>query len=172
MTFLSGVHGVGKSYFCRLAKEATGIESYSASELIAQKRQIEFSQNKFIPDIEDNQPYLLQAVAELKATGQNFILDGHFCLALTELVKFSCISRDTFITLMPESIILLTEKPEIIADRRRARDKVDVNESSIIDFQLQECNYAKELAENIGAQLFISGGSGDIANAIEFIKSL
>ena len=171
MIFLSGVHGVGKSYFCRLAKEVTGIESYSASELIAQKRQIEFSQNKFIPDIEDNQPYLLQAVAELKATGQNFILDGHFCL-LDGTGKVQRISRDTFITLMPESIILLTEKPEIIADRRRARDKVDVNESSIIDFQLRECNYAKELAENIGAQLFISGGSGDIANAIEFIKSL
>ena len=110
-------------------------------------------------------------MAELKATGQNFILDGHFCL-LDGTGKVQRISRDTFITLMPESIILLTEKPEIIADRRRARDKVDVNESSIIDFQLQECNYAKELAENIGAQLFISGGSGDIANAIEFIKSL
>ena len=42
MIFLSGVHGVGKSYFCRLAKEATGIESYSASELIAQKGRSNF----------------------------------------------------------------------------------------------------------------------------------
>ena len=80
MIFLSGVHGVGKSYFCRLAKEVTGIESYSASELIAQKRQIEFSQNKFILDIENNQPSLLQAVAELMAIDHNFILDRNFCL--------------------------------------------------------------------------------------------
>lgn len=171
MIFLSGVHGVGKSYFCRLVKEATGIEFYSASKLIAEKRQIEFSQNKLIPDIDDNQPYLLQAVAELKATGQNFILDGHFCL-LDATGRVQRISSDTFTTLMPETIILLTEKPKIIAERRRVRDKIDVNESSIIDFQLQECNYAKELAENIGAQLFVSGGSGDIAHAIEFIKSL
>lgn len=91
------------------------------------KKQIEFSQNKLIPDIEDNQPYLLQAVAERKATGQNFILDGYFCL-LDGTGKVQRISRDTFATLMPKSIILLTEKPRIIAARRRIRDKVGVNE--------------------------------------------
>ena len=31
MIFISGVHGVGKSYFCDMVKAATGIESYSAS---------------------------------------------------------------------------------------------------------------------------------------------
>ena len=37
MIFVSGVHGVGKSYFCNLVKESTGIETYSASTLIAEK---------------------------------------------------------------------------------------------------------------------------------------
>lgn len=39
MIFISGVHGVGKSYFCDMVKAATGIESYSASTLITQKKQ-------------------------------------------------------------------------------------------------------------------------------------
>lgn len=55
MIFVSGVHGVGKSYFCNLVKESTGIETYSASTLIAAKKQSEFSKHKLIPDIDDNQ---------------------------------------------------------------------------------------------------------------------
>lgn len=80
MIFISGVHGVGKSYFCDMVKAATGIESYSASTLITQKKHSGFAKDKLIPDIDDNQQYLLQAVNELKGSGQNFILDGHFCL--------------------------------------------------------------------------------------------
>ena len=37
MIFISGVHGVGKPYFCNLAKEATGIECYSASSLVKER---------------------------------------------------------------------------------------------------------------------------------------
>lgn len=33
MIFISGVHGVGKSYFWDMVKTETGIESYSASTL-------------------------------------------------------------------------------------------------------------------------------------------
>ncbi len=80
MIFISGVHGVGKSYFCDMVKTETGIESYSASTLITQKEHSGFSKDKLIPDIDDNQQYLLQAVSELRDSGENFILDGHFCL--------------------------------------------------------------------------------------------
>ncbi len=38
MIFVSGVHGVGKSYFCNLVKDSVGIETYSASALIATKK--------------------------------------------------------------------------------------------------------------------------------------
>ena len=38
MIFVSGVHGVGKSYFCNLVKNSVGIETYSASALIATKK--------------------------------------------------------------------------------------------------------------------------------------
>lgn len=70
MIFISGVHGVGKSYFCDMVKAATGIESYSASTLITQKKHSGFAKDKLIPDIDDNQQYLLQAVNELKAPGR------------------------------------------------------------------------------------------------------
>lgn len=65
MIFISGVHGAGRSYFCDMVKATTGIESYSASTLIAQRKHSGFAKDKLIPDIDDNQQYLLQAVNEL-----------------------------------------------------------------------------------------------------------
>lgn len=58
-----------KSYFCNLVKESSGIETYSASTLIAAKKQSEFSKDKLIPDIDDNQQFLLMAVNGLKTFG-------------------------------------------------------------------------------------------------------
>lgn len=80
MIFISGIHGVGKTFFCNLVKKEAGIETYSASALITQKKHAGFSKDKLISDIGSNQHYLLQAVDELKSSGHNFILDGHFCL--------------------------------------------------------------------------------------------
>jgi len=171
MIFISGVHGVGKSYFCNMVKDATGIESYSASKLISQKKHSGFSTDKLIPDIDDNQDYLLQAVNDLKATGHNFILDGHFCL-LNASGIITRIPLDTFIALRPEAIILLTERPEIIAARRKERDRIDASIQNIEDFQHEECTYAKEVAAAIGANLYISDGAADLGNTIEYIKTL
>lgn len=171
MIFISGVHGVGKSYFCDMVKSETGIESYSASTLITLKKHSGFSKDKLIPDIDDNQQYLLQAVSELRDSGENFILDGHFCL-LNATGDITRIPYDTFTSLKPDAIILLTEKSEVIAARRKERDGIEASVQEIEAFQQEECAYAKEVAADIDAILFVSGGAGDLAQAIEFIKSL
>ena len=170
MIFISGVHGVGKSYFCDMVKQAIDINAYSASTLISEKKKSGFSSDKLIPDIDDNQQYLLQAVDELHAAEGNFILDGHFCLLNAE-GKVQRIAYETFTTLKPEAILLLIEAPEIIAERRHSKDNREVSVESIKEFQDSEKAYAKEVAEAIGAKLFISKGSSDLEKAIEFIKS-
>lgn len=170
MIFISGVHGVGKSYFCDMVKQTIDINAYSASTLISEKKKSGFSRDKLIPDIDDNQQYLLQAVDELRATEGNFILDGHFCLLNAE-GKVQRIVYETFTALKPEAILLLTEAPEIIAERRQSRDNRDVTVESIKEFQDSEEVYAKEVAEAIDAKLFISKGTSDLEKSIEFIKS-
>ena len=170
MIFISGVHGVGKSYFCDMVKQAIDINAYSASTLISEKKKSAFSSDKLIPDIDDNQQYLLQAVDELRIKEGNFILDGHFCLLNSE-GTVQRIVYNTFTSLKPDAILLLTEEPEIISERRQSRDGRIVTVDSIKEFQDSEESYAKEVAENIGAKLFISKGSADLEKAIEFIKS-
>ena len=171
MIFISGVHGVGKSYFCDMVKKSTGIESYSASTLITNKKHTGFAKDKLIPDIDDNQQYLLQAIDELRSSGHNFILDGHFCL-LNASGEITRIPIDTFKSLNPDAIILLTEAPSVIAARRKERDGVNTSIQNIEEFQQEEYVYAKEVTAEINAKLFVSSGSKDLAQAIKFIKSL
>lgn len=171
MIFIGGVHGVGKSYFCKLVKESTGIEVYSASALIAEKKQSGFAKDKLIPDIDDNQQYLLLTLDELKASGKNFILDGHFCL-LNASGEVQRIPYETFAALRPDAIILLTEKPEVVVSRCRERDNVEVTPQSIEGFQQEEAAYAREVAASIGAKLFISEGADSVVQALDFIRML
>ena len=171
MIFISGVHGVGKSYFCDMVKKSTGIESYSASSLITNKKHAGFAKDKLIPDIDDNQQYLLQAIDELRNSGHNFIIDGHFCL-LNASGEITRISIDTFKSFKPDAIILLMEESAVIVARRKERDGVNTSIQKIEEFQQEEYTYAKEVASEINARLFVSSGSKDLAQAIEFIKSL
>ena len=170
MIFISGVHGVGKSYFCNLVKESTGIDCFSASTLIRERKKQGFPADKRVADIDENQLYLLAAVDDLRSNLGEFLLDGHFCLLNTEGV-ITRISLDTFTTLKPEAIILLTEDPEIIAQRRQTRDGVEHKSSDIKAFQDEEAKYAKEVAELLQVPLKISKGSNDIENTVEFIRS-
>lgn len=112
MIFISGIHAVGKGYFCGLVKKELGIEAYSASDLIAKARNASFSSDKLVAEIEENQQYLLAAVQELRESGSDFILDGHFCLINRSTGEPERISLETFTTLKPEAIVLLTEKPK------------------------------------------------------------
>ena len=170
MIFISGVHGVGKSYFCNLVKEATGIECYSASSLIKERKQQGFPADKRVADIDANQLHLLAAVEDLRARLGEFLLDGHFCLLNTDGI-ITRISLDTFTTLKPEAIILLTEDPEVIAKRRKDRDGVEHKASDIKAFQDEEIKYATEVAELLQVPLKISNGSNDIDSTIEFVRN-
>ena len=162
MIFISGVHGVGKSYFCNIVKDRTGIESYSASKLITERKKQGFPASKLIPDIDENQQYLLD--------GKEFIIDGHFCLLNGEGI-ITRIGLDTFTTLNPDAIILLTEEPDIIASRRKGRDGIVHPVKEIKAFQDEESLYAEEVSKLLGVPLKISKGSTDTEATIDFITS-
>lgn len=172
MIFISGIHAVGKGYFCGLVKKQLGIEAYSASDLIAKARNSGFSSDKLVANIEENQQYLLAAVKELRENGTNFILDGHFCLINKDTGEPERISLETFTTLKPEAIVLLTEKPEVIVERRKTRDRIDETPEYVDNFQNMEEQYAKDVAKLLNAKLFISSGSADLDEAIDFLRSL
>ena len=118
-------------------KKRLNVESYTASQLIASRRNEGFAENKLVSNIDDNQDLLVAAIEELRKEEKEFILDGHFCL-INEFGEITRIPLDTYMLLKPNVIILLTEKPEIIADRRLQRDNVCQDVSEITEFQEKE----------------------------------
>lgn len=170
MIFLSGIHGVGKTFFCNVVKEELGIKSYSASQLITEKRNKGFLTDKFVSDIDDNQLLLIEAIDEFRQNQEEFILDGHFCL-LDACGEVARIPYNTFELLKPDAIILLTEKSDIIAERRFQRDSIIQDICEIRDFQEAEKRYAQEVSQNFRVPLQISQGVNDLVHIIDFIKA-
>ncbi len=170
MVFIGGVHGVGKSFFCNKLLEITGISTFSASKLIEERKNITFKSDKLIVDIDDNQNYLLDAVDSLKDQKVDFVLDGHFCL-LDGDGNVTRIPEQTFSDLKPDAIVLLTEKPEIIAERRNTRDGIKDDIELIRRFQNEEVSYAREVSEKMSIPIYISGGAENIERAIDFIQN-
>ena len=170
MIFISGVHGVGKSFFCNLLKERLGVVSYSASKLISDKKKTGFAPDKLVADIDENQLFLLEAIKDLRSEGAEFLLDGHFCLLNQEGV-ITRIPLDTFTTLAPDAIVLLTENPDIIAKRRQDRDGIEHSAADIKAFQNEEIKYSTEVAGLLNVPLKISTGNNDIDSTIEFIHT-
>lgn len=169
MIFVSGIHGVGKTYFCTMIKKQLNISSYSASELISKRGKKKLSSDKRTSEIALNQIYLEEAINELNKDSKKFILDGHFCL-LDSDQKISRIPREVFFTLKPDLIVLLKEKSFVIAARRLQRDGVVVDEDFISTFQQEEEIYAKEIANQLEINLLVSYGSNDLEGIIEKIR--
>lgn len=169
MIFVSGIHGVGKTYFCEMTRERLGIKSFSASELIAERKKQGFSPNKLVSDIDENQRFLLDAIECLRRDEGEFILDGHFCL-LDVQGQITRIQSDTYMMLKPDLMVLLTEEPEIIAERRLKRDGVKQETSEIQAFQDEEQQYAKEIAGWLNVPLIVSKGADDLERIIKLIE--
>jgi len=169
MIFIGGIHGVGKSFFCDKVKSELSIFTYSSSELIAKRKKVYFSSDKLIPDIDDNQRHLLSAINALNSIGKQYLLDGHFCLLNAE-GQVTRIPEGTFYNLHPDAIILLTEKPEVIAERRMQRDRINYKLDEIGKFQDEEIAYATEVANILGIPIWISLGSNDQNKALDFIR--
>ena len=143
-------------------KEQLGIAIYSASKLIAEKRSRNFSADKIVEDIDGNQLFLLKVIDELREKGDEFILDGKGCISRVPI--------NTYISLKPDSIVLLLEQSSVIATRRSQRDGVIVKEADIESFQREEKIYAEEIAKKLGVPLIVSTGSSDLGNVIQKIR--
>lgn len=169
MIFVSGIHGVGKTYFCEMTRERLGIKSFPASELIAERKKQGFSPNKLVTDIGENQRFLLDAIECLRRDEGEFILDGHFCL-LDGQGQITRIQPDTYAMLNPDLMVLLTEEPAIIAERRLKRDGVKQVTSEIQAFQEEERRYAEEISDWLNVPLIVSKGANDLERVVKLIE--
>ena len=111
----------------------------------------------------------MAAVQELNAADKQYLLDGHFCLLNADR-QVTRIPPEIFAALRPDAIVLLREKPNIIAERRKQRDGIDDNAKDICRFQGGEISYAREVAEALGVPIRISDGMDDFNTTFDFVQ--
>lgn len=172
MILVAGIHGVGKTTFCDKIVKEFNLLNYSASEIIANKKNEQFSKNKRISEIEKNQELLLEGINELsKKDGRWFLLDGHFCL-LNSTGIITKITEETFIKLSPTAIILLIDSIESISERLNHRDNTSYNTNLLKTFQEAEQEYSKKIAENLSIPYFVFKNGDELEKLSIFINNL
>lgn len=153
MLFVCGVHGVGKTEYCRELAAKKGIPTFSASDLI--NKMVEDSCNgKRVNDISENQDILIKQVRKLKEEIDDFILDGHMCL-INQSGNIEFIQEKVFRLLGIQCIEVLVENSNIICTRLMKRDNEAWNETMIENFQNAEITYAKKIAKLLGIDIRI-----------------
>lgn len=168
MIFLGGIHGVGKTTFCEMLYKELGISYYSASSIISKSKQEALAVNKHVADIDENQLHLIGPVELLKASGKEFILDGHFCLLDKDGI-IQRIAEEVFGKLAPEAIVILTTHPDVIAKRRKDRDGIDLSCSEIDDFQRNEIEYAEMISQIFDLPLLVVTDDTDKSIILDYI---
>lgn len=169
MIFIGGIHGVGKTYFCNQLRQMLNVPTYTASELITERIKSSFSVDKKVKDIKHNQEHLVEAIKELQNEYPTFALDGHFCL-LDDNGKIVRLPEQTFVDLNPKAIVLLTEEPQIIINRRKSRDGVDLCLNQVEEFQDEEVTYAQKIAKMLNIPFMICRGNENLISTLKFIE--
>lgn len=153
--FFGGIHGVGKSTFCKKLQKDIGIDTISASDLIKSEKELFFKEDKDkrVKDIGSNQRLLLNALKKKSRTG-DFILDGHFCL-LNKYGEIEKVPLNTFKKINPRKLFLLEARPEDIVKNLRLRDGTTYDIKLIQEMLVEECSYARYISNIINRPLSI-----------------
>ncbi len=133
--FIGGVHGIGKSYFCKKLADQFDAEHVTASSLI--ERHVKKSKNKTVPDVKKNQLILAEELSRYKTDCRTILLDGHFCL-LSSTSDIEDVPLSTFEAISPYAIILLKDNPSSIVARLSKRDSQSYNLKLISALQDRE----------------------------------
>ncbi len=155
ITFVSGIHGVGKTTYCKKLAGNLGLPHFSASDIIrSQLSTAIISNSKNVKNAGENQDILLQGIEALNLKSKKIILDGHFVLMQNGEVQRLPLS--TYQNLGIKEIILLKDAPEKIYKRQLSRDKKSEFTIAFMDeMQKEEISYAKEVAKLLDIKLKI-----------------
>lgn len=153
MIFVCGIHGVGKTYYCKKMEVESGKAVYSASNLIMNKRFQSFKEKK-VSGILENQKILINEVNCLRKEIGDFILDGHLCL-IDEKKGVIRLPLEVFEALNINELIVLIDGAEKIKKRIRERDGIDWDVDFINEFQNEEIQYAYKIAKKLRIDLKI-----------------
>ncbi len=167
ISFIGGIHGVGKSTICKTLCTDLYIQYLSASEVLKWAEMNEDIKNKKVQDIPLTQDRLINGLIKRVEKKYQYLLDGHYCL-LDKTDKVVRVPFATFEAINPASLHLIIGDVAEIKARLELRDHRAYDLNLLKNMQDQEIDYAKELSKKLNVQLSI----GNETNQSEIAKSL
>lgn len=153
LVFVAGIHGVGKSTYCKKLSNQIGYTYFSCSDLIRKFTDIEIG-NKITSNINSNQSILKGAIDLYLDKDLSYILDGHFCL-LNNNYDIERIGFDTFKEINMTRIIILDTEIDIIYKNLKSRDNIIYDKKLLLDFKNEELLYCKQISRKLNLPMEI-----------------
>jgi adenylate kinase len=150
ITFVGGVHGVGKSTCCQQASERTGIQWVTASALIKAERESAIAEHsKKVREAAGNQDLLIRALRKrVSSSHERIILDGHFSLLGAD-GEIILLGIEVFSQLGLEGIVVFRDDPASVSSRLRERDGQDWPISTVERHQDAEVEHGRVVASSL-----------------------
>jgi adenylate kinase len=167
ISFIGGIHGVGKSTICKKICADLNIQYLSASEVLKWKELNTDHKNKKVENISLTQNRLIDNLIKLVDPHKHYLLDGHYCL-LDKESNITEIPFETFELINPASLHIITGEVSEIKSRLENRDKRLYDYELLDSMQKQEIKYALELSKklNINISICKEGDIGEIINLL------
>lgn len=172
VSFIGGIHGVGKSTICKDICRKLNIEYLSASTLLKWNDINQDEKNKKVKNIPDTQNRLILGLKNRIQDGNHYLLDGHFCL-LDRNNEIVNIPLETFKQINPLSLNIILGNIEEVRKRLETRDGKIYEYDLLERLQDKELIYAKYLSETLGLTLNIGTESNyfDLLNSLQLLIS-
>lgn len=154
ISFIGGIHGVGKSTICSGICTTVGYKHLSASEVLKWSELNADKQNKKVSDISLTQNKLILGLQQTILSTEKYLLDGHFCL-LDSKNTVTQIPFATFEAINPQSLHLVVGNVIDIQNRLESRDSRDYDINLLEKMQQMELEYALEISNKLGISLSI-----------------
>lgn len=169
--FIGGIHGVGKTEFCKALSSQLQVDYVSASDLIRQSGISPSNEQKQVEQVTVQQDILLTALNNYRPNSSTFLLDGHFCL-LTEKPAVEDIPLATFEGIAPSAVIVLRTDVEIIQQRLKSRSQIELYSLEFItDFQNREVAHASAVCNSLQVPLLITSPDKPLSDTISFLQT-
>ena len=144
LIFVGGIHGVGKGTICDKICEKTDFVHITASEILRWDEISELG-NKKVENIQDTQERLISGLEKVLKKNGKYLLDGHFCLFNSD-VEFEKIPMETFETISPKLIVIVTNQIGLIKERLEKRDDKEYDFELLKSMQASEKEYAQQIS--------------------------
>jgi len=154
ISFIGGIHGVGKSTLCNDICASVGYKYLSASEVLKWAEINSDKHNKSVSDISLTQNKLIIGLQQTILSTEKYLLDGHFCL-LDSKNTITKIPFDTFEIINPNSLHLVVGDVQEIKNRLESRDSKIYDLKLLEDMQQMESEYATEISNKLSISLSI-----------------